>query len=314
VASVRRRLLTIPLILVALAPALTACGAGAPSKAPEAVQAAQAARRTSAPSKVLVVIEENHSLAQMRAGMPFLARQSRKYGYATHWKALTHPSEPNYLAIVGGSTFGVTDDETPQVNASKVGAARSVFDQARSAGRTAGTYADSMPGRCYAYDAPARSVGRPLYAVRHNPWVYFARDRAACRAHDVNIAGFRRAARHNALPNVGLLIPNVLHDAHDGTLRAADTWLRKRLRPVLHSRDFKRGRLVVVVTADEDDRHAGNTVLTSVLTPRLHHKVVTTSLTHYSLTRFIAQVLHQNPLGNGRTAPDMPAAFGLPTG
>ena len=312
VMGVRRRLLMIPAILVAmpvtLTLALAGCGAGASSKAPGAVQSA---RRTGTPTKVLVVIEENHSLAQMRAGMPFLARQSRKYGYATHWKALTHPSEPNYLAIVGGSTFGVTDDETPQVNESKVGAARSVFDQARSAGRTAGTYADSMPGHCYAYDAPARSVGRPLYAVRHNPWVYFARDRAACRTHDVNLAGFRHAARHNALPNVGLLIPNVLHDAHDGTLRAADTWLRKRLRPVLHSRDFKRGRLVVVVTADEDDRHAGNTVLTSVLTPRLHHKVVTTPLTHYSLTRFIAQVLRQTPLGNGRTAPDMRAAFGL---
>jgi hypothetical protein len=305
--GVRRRLLTIPLLLVALA--LTACGAAASSKA--APGAVQSARRTGTPTKVLVVIEENHSLAQMRAGMPFLARKSRKYGYATHWKALRHPSEPNYLAIVGGSTFGVTDDETPQVNASKVGAARSVFEQARSAGRTAGTYADSMPGHCYAHDAPDRSVGRPLYAVRHNPWVYFARDRSACSAHDVNLAGFRRAARHNALPNVGLLIPNVLHDAHDGTLRAADTWLRKRLTPVLHSRDFKRGRLVVVVTADEDDRHAGNTVLTSVLTPRLHHKVVNTPLTHYSLTRFIAQVLHQTPLGNGRTAPDMRAAFGL---
>jgi hypothetical protein len=309
--SVRRREQTVLLILAALA--LTACGAGPSSSRPattQTTQTAQAARRARMPSKVLVVIEENHSLAQMRAGMPFLARLSRKYGYATHWKALTHPSEPNYLAIVGGSTFGVTDDQTPAVNAGKVGAARSVFDQARSAGRTAGTYADSMPGHCYAHDAADR-YGRPLYAVRHNPWVYFERDRSACRAHDVNLAGFRRAARRNALPNIGLLIPNLLHDAHDGSLRAADVWLRRRLRPVLRSRDFKRGRLVVVVTADEDDRHSGNTVLTSVLTPRLHHKVVTTPLTHYSLTRFIGQVLHQSPLGQGRTAPDLRAAFGF---
>src|SRR3978361_1359069 len=131
VIGVRRRLLMIPAILVAmpvtLTLALAGCGAGASSKAPGAVQSA---RRTGTPTKVLVVIEENHSLAQMRAGMPFLARQSSKYGYATHWKALTHPSEPNYLAIVGGSTFGVTDDETPQVNAGKVGAAPAVFDPA----------------------------------------------------------------------------------------------------------------------------------------------------------------------------------------
>ena len=302
----RRRVLTTLFILAALV--LTACGVSTSAREPAAVEAAS---RTQPLSKVLVVIEENHSLAQMRAGMPFLARLSSKYGYATHWKALTHPSEPNYLGIVGGSTFGVTDDATPQVNAGKVGAARSVFDQARSAGRSSATYADSMPGRCYPNDAPARSVGRPVYAVRHNPWVYFRADRAACQAHDVGLAGFRRAARRNALPNVGFLIPNLLHDAHDGSLRAADAWLRKRLRPVLRSQDFKRGRLVVVVTADEDDRHAGNTVLTSVLTPRLHHKVVTTPLTHYSLTRFIAQVLGQPPLRNGRTAPDMRAAFGF---
>jgi acid phosphatase len=309
-----RRVLTVPLIVAALV--LTACSACTSSKAakdPAAKDpaATQAARRTHPVSKVLVVVEENHSLAQMRAGMPFLARLSRKYGYATHWKALTHPSEPNYLAIVGGSTFGVTDDETPQLNAPKVGAARSVFEQARSAGRTAATFAESMPGHCYASDAPATSVGRPVYAVRHNPWVYFASDRAACQADDVGLGGFLRAAGHNALPNVGLLIPNVLHDAHDGSLGAADVWLHECLRPVLRSRDFKQGRLVVVVTADEDDKHAGNTVLTSVLTPRLHHKVVTTPLTHYSLTRYIAQVLHRPPLRNGATAPDMRAAFGL---
>jgi phosphatidylinositol-3-phosphatase len=263
------------------------------------------------PSKILVVIEENHSLAQMRAGMPFLARMSKKYGYATHWKALAHPSEPNYLAIAGGSTFGVTDDEPPEVNDRLVGNARSVFDQALSAGRTAGTYADSMPGTCYAHDAPDKSVGRPVYAVRHNPWVYFPRSRAACRAHDVGLSSFARAARRNHLPNVGFLIPNVVHDAHDASLQAADAWLQQRLKPVLRSRDFRKGRLVVVVTADEDDRHAGNTVLTSVLSHRLHHKVVTSPLTHYSLTRFIGQVLHQPPLRLGRTAPDMRTAFGF---
>ena len=80
---------------------------------------------------------------------------------------------------------------------------------------------------------------------------------------------------------------------------------------MLASSDFRRGRLVVIVTADEDDHHSGNTVLTSVLTPRVSHRVVTTELTHYSLTRFLAQVLGVPPLGAGATAPDLAAAFGL---
>src|SRR3954452_5689756 len=122
---------------------------------------------------------------------------------------------------------------------------------------------------------------------------------------------FSADARANALPNVGFLIPNLCHDAHDCSLATADAFLRKKLPSVLASRDFTSGRLTVVVTADEDDLHSGNTVLTSVLSTRLSGKVVSTHLTHYSLTRYIADVLGVTPLGNGKTAPDLKAAFGL---
>lgn len=253
---------------------------------------------------MLVVIEENHSLDEMRSGMPFLAGLSSRYGYATDWHALAHPSEPDYLAIAGGSTFGVTNDDPPAANADKVGRATSVFGQALGAGRTAGTFAESMTSPCQAVDAYP-------YAVRHNPWTYFQSERSACLAHDRDTSGFVDAARSDNLPNVGFLIPDVLHDAHDGSLAAADAWLRSELTPVLQSEDFASGRLVVVVTADEDDGHDGNTVLTSVLTPRLHHVVVSTPLTHYSLTRFLDQVLGVRPLGQAAGAPDLAAAFGL---
>lgn len=263
------------------------------------------------PSKVLIVIEENHSYAQMKAGMPFLAGLSAKYGYATHWTALAHPSLPNYLGIAGGSTFGVHDDKPPTTHTSDVGSATSVFDQAIAAGKTARTYAETMPETCQVNDSPNRAVGTPQYAVRHNPWAYFPKGRTNCLAHDRNLNPFPADAAGNGLPNVGFLIPNLAHDAHDASLSVADSWLKRQLTPVLRSTDFMSGRLVVIVTADEDDKHSGNVVLTSVLTPSISHKVVHTPLTHYSLTRFIAQVLGVKPLQNGATAPDMKAAFGL---
>jgi acid phosphatase len=256
------------------------------------------------PRKVLVVIEENHSLEQMRSGMPFLADLSQRYGYATDWQAIAHPSEPDYLAIVGGSTFGVTDDHPPSVNAAAVGSATSLLGAAFAAGRTAGTYAESMPLPCALADAYP-------YAVRHNPWTYFSEERRLCIAHDLDTTSFAADARANRLPDVSLLIPDLLHDAHDGSLAAADAWLRSELEPVLASRDFTSGDLVVVVTADEDDRRSGNTVLTSVLTPRLDHVVVSAPLTHYSLTRFLAQVLGVAPPGHAADAPDLATAFGL---
>jgi acid phosphatase len=280
-----------------------------PKPAPSSTSSERAAPRS--PTKILVVIEENHTLAQMRSGMPYVASLAQRYGYATRWRALTHPSEPNYLAIAGGSTYGVTDDRAPSANAAKVGRAHSVFGQALSVGKTAKTYADAMPDACHVWDSPDRSVGKPTYAVRHNPWVYFTAERAQCRKYDVPVAALARDARRGTLPNVGLLVPDLTHDAHDGSLHAADAWLRTQLAPVLAGPDFTRGRLVVVITADEDDKSGNNTVLTAVLHPRLRHKVVRTPLTHYSLTRFIGQVLRVTPLGQGRTAPDMRAAFGL---
>ncbi|MBV9831446.1 MAG: phosphoesterase [Marmoricola sp.] len=275
-------------------------GGGAPAVAPRA--------RVVAPiSKVLVVIEENHSLAQMRERMPFLTHLSNAYGYATDWRALTHPSEPNYLAIVGGSTFGVNDDDPPAQNAPLVGHAPSVFDQALHAHKTADTYVQSMPLRC---DTAPLQANR-IYAAPTNPWVYFEAGRKACLEHDQGLPGFTAAARADTLPNVGFLIPNLAHDAHDGTLRQADAWLRQQLGPVLASQDFRTGRLIIVVTADEDNRHSGNRVLTSVLSPRLHHKVVRTLLDHYSLTRFIDRIIGQPPLAHAATAPDLRRAFGL---
>jgi hypothetical protein len=291
-------------------PTPSAASSPTPSPSPTPTSA-PTAQSSGGAEKVLVIIEENHSYAQMKGGMPFLAGLSSTYGYATHWTALAHPSLPNYLGIAGGTTFGILDDRSPAAHTSDIGSATSVFDQALAAGKTAGTYAETMPENCHVYDSPDRAVGTPKYAVRHNPWVYFSAGRSNCLIHDKDTTSFAGDAAGNALPNVGFLIPDLDHDAHDASLADADAWLKEQLTPVLKSTDFTSGKLVVVVTADEDDKHSGNTVLTSVLTPKIHHKVVGTPLTHYSLTRYIAQVLGVKPLQNGATAPDMKAAFGL---
>ncbi len=309
--QIRHRGILAVAALVLLGSALAGCGATTPSPRANAQHAAASpstAPALSRATKVLVVIEENHSYDQMRQGMPFLAGLSERYGYATRWSAIAHPSEPNYLAIAGGSTFGVTDDGPPQDHASKIGNAPSVFDLALRAGKTAATYAQSMRDACHLSDHPRTN---PTYVVRHNPWVFFPAGRADCQKEDRPVGAFARDARTNGLPNVGFLIPDLDHDAHDGTLAVADDWLRSTLGPALRSEDFRTGRLVVIVTADEDDHTAGNTVLTSVLTPALSHKVVDTPLTHYSLTRYLCQVLGVPMLGNASTAPDLGAAFGL---
>jgi acid phosphatase len=68
----------------------------------------------------------------------------------------------------------------------------------------------------------------------------------------------------------------------------------------------------VVLTADEDDHNQGNTVLTVVIHRSQRGRVVSSQLTHYSLSGMLSQVTGTAPLGAARTAPSMAAAFRLP--
>jgi hypothetical protein len=293
------------LLIGALAGVLT-LGGTADAGTAVVTRATDAARTTvTAPrvTKVLVFIEENHSLSQMKSSMPFVYGLAKRYAYATNYTAIRHPSLPNYLAIAGGSTFGVTDDNDPAAH--RIHGA-SVFDQARRAGRTAKVYAESQPRNC-----ALTSSG--LYAVRHNPWTYFVDHRTACRRYDVGVSALTSDAAAGHLPTVGMVVPNLVHDAHDASLAVADAWIKKKILAVQAGPDWQSGRLAIVITADEDNHSQGNKVLTVVASRYQSHRVVSTALNHYSLTRFIDDVAGTRYLRKAATARSMKAAFGIPT-
>ncbi|MHB8187295.1 MAG: alkaline phosphatase family protein [Dermatophilaceae bacterium] len=259
--------------------------------------------RTGAVTKVLVFIEENHSLSQMKSDMPYAFGLARRFGYATNYTAIRHPSLPNYIAIAGGQTYGITNDDKPSAN--PVGGV-SVFGQAVAAGKTVAVYADGMPKSC------ATSDGGSGYAVRHNPWAYFTNERDICQRYDVPVDRLLTAISDGALPNVGMVIPNVCNDAHDCPLGTADTWFKGWMTKLFDGPDWRSGHLAVVLTADEDDKSAGNQVLTVVIHPSQKANVVTAPLTHYSLTRLYEEVAGVSFLFNAASAPSMTEAFGLP--
>ena len=254
-------------------------------------------------TKVLVFVEENHSLAQMQAEMPYTFGLGRRFGYATAYTAITHPSLPNYIAIAGGQTYGVTGDGSPAANPVP---GTSVFGQAVASGRTAAVYADGMAANC------ATSDGGTDYAVKHNPWAYFTGERAACARYDVPVGRLGPAIASGSLPNVGMVVPNLCNDAHDCALATADTWFKGWMTKVFAGPDWKSGHLGVVLTADEDDQSGPNAVLTVVIHPSQKAHVVTTALTHYSLTRLYEEVAAMPYLFRAASAPSMATAFGLP--
>ena len=292
------------LVVLACLALLVGCGSGSPRVAAPSIS--PGAPRTSV-TKLLVVMVENHSLDEMSHDMPYTFGLAKKYGYATAYTSLTHPSLPNYLGIAGGDMFGVTDDGPPSEHDVS---GDSVFGQALAAGRTARVYADGIPAPCSLTDGGER------YAVKHNPWAYFTDEHDACEHDDVGLDHLASDVAAGALPNAGLLVPNLCHDAHDDDcdLGDADEWMKQNVGLVLSGRDFESGHLAVVVTADEDDHSQDNKVLTTVFHPSLHGKVVGTPLTPYSLTRLYDDVLGAPYLRAAASAPDLAKAFGLDVG
>jgi acid phosphatase len=241
----------------------------------------------------------------MKSQMPYTYGLARQFAYATDMTAIRHPSLPNYIAMASGSTHGITDDQEPARHPITTG---SVFGAAIAAGRTAGAYADGMTGNCELRN------GGDRYVARHNPWTYFPGERADCRKYDHPFTQFDQAVSQGSLPDIAFAIPNNCHNAHDDDcdLGDADQWFKAQMTKVLAGPDYRSGKLAVVLTADEDDRHSGNRVLTVVIHPSQSRRVVDQSLTHYSLCRLFSEVSHTAPLGKAQTAPSMAEAFGLP--
>jgi acid phosphatase len=258
--------------------------------------------------KVMVILEENHSQAEAITLMPHLASWAATYGKATAYTAATHPSLPNYLAIAGGSTFGVADDNPPS---SHPISGDSVFDQTVNLGLRAKTYAEGMTSNCM-----QSNTGR--YAVKHNPWAYFngTAQRASCNASDVPLGTTSAGNLLNDinagnLPNTGMMIPDLCNDAHDCPLTTADDWLGGWVPKLMAGPDYTSGNLTIVITFDEDDSSAGNNIAFVAIDPRLNSKVVTDAANHYSLTRWLDANVGAPLLRNAATASDLRTAFGL---
>jgi acid phosphatase len=111
-----------------------------------------------------------------------------------------------------------------------------------------------------------------------------------------------------------MVIPDVCDDAHNCPLSTADAFIRQGVGLAMSGPDFRSGRLAIVVTADEDDHSQGNVILTILVHPSVRHEVVTSPLSHLSLSRLYGEVLGLPPLRDAATAPSMAKAFGLRLG
>jgi phosphatidylinositol-3-phosphatase len=253
-----------------------------------------------------VIWEENETLAVLNQ-MPYLASLASSYGSATNYVGVVHPSLGNYLVAASGqgaSTCGLVNPDPADCSLSGT----SVFGQALSAGKTAKSYAESMTTPCQ------RTSANP-YAVRHNPWPYFADEAASCEQLDVPLGTTSSGelltdTQLGTLPNVGMVIPNLQDDMHDGTPQQADAWLSDWMPLLMAGPDYQAGHLAIIVTFDEGIG-SNQTVPFVVVSPGQSGRVVSDPYDHYSLCRMYSDVLGAAPLTGCANSPGLAAGFGL---
>src|SRR4051812_11382709 len=233
---------------VAVVLAVTAAGCGlAASGPPDPTTPIVRAGPRSARSHVIVVVMENKEQGRVLGShdAPFLARLAERGGVAANSYGVRHPSLPNYIALVSGSTQGITDDCT---GCSANG--RNVADQLEAAHRTWGAYLEGLPRPC------ARPAFAGRYAKKHDPFAYddkIAASPARCRRR-VPLRRLADDIRGDRLPDFSFIAPDLCNDTHDCSVRTGDRFL-SRVVPAVLSALGPHG--FVVVTYDEGDSDRG---------------------------------------------------------
>jgi phosphatidylinositol-3-phosphatase len=250
--------------------------------------------RPGAYEHVVWIVMENRSYSKVMHAR-YIRALAANCGLATNYRAVAHPSLPNYIAMTSGSTQGVTDDADPSAHRL---AASSIFSQL---GRDWRSLEESMPSPCKRQNSGA-------YVAHHNPAAYYTRLRRSCAARDVPLAN-----PPDLSARFTFITPNRCNDMHDCGITRGDRWLATWMPRIFRSHEYRSGRTAVFLTWDEDDGTTGNHVLTLVISPRVRTGTRSGArFDHYSLLRTTEELLGLPArLGAARSAPDMRAAFGL---
>jgi hypothetical protein len=179
------------------------------------------------PAHIAVLVMENEEYRDIIGSRqtPFIDALARRYALARSMYAITHPSLPNYLALTGGSTFGIDSDCTD----CRVPSAISLPDQLRAARVPWKAYMEDLPHPCFS----GSSAGG--YASKHDPFMYYdrvARDPAQC-AHVVPLTELARDERARTVPRFAWITPNLCHDMHDCAPLQGDAFLSRLVPPLL---------------------------------------------------------------------------------
>jgi acid phosphatase len=240
-----------------------------------------------APDHVVVVVEENKAYSQIIGSRfaPYINVLARQGALFTQSYAITHPSQPNYLALFSGDTHGVGSNRCP-ASVSGENLASALVQK----GLSFRIYSESMPSSGFTGCAAGN------YVRKHNPAANWQGTNVSA---DMNAPFTSFRWTHSSLPTVAIVVPNQLNDMHDDepslAIRRGDKWLQEHIAPFVKWAEANNSLLIL--TWDEDDDSGDNRIVTILVGPMVRAGTYDTRIDHYSVLRTITDLYGLQPLG-----------------
>ena len=241
---------------------------------------------------VVIVVEENHSyesvlgssslptigLMPIGSDDPYIRSLAKNGASFTKISGITHPSEPNYLAMFSGSTQGVTSDAPPK----KLLKARSLGGELIAAVHSFAGYSEALPSTG---STITQSHG---YSRSHNPWSEFADVPASA-----NLPFSAFPTDYRKLPTVSFVVPTKSNDMHSGSISTADKWLKTNLGGYAKWAPTHNSLLIVTWAGGSGGNHIPTIFYVAHIAPGKYSE----PLSHYNTLRTLEDMYGLTPLG-----------------
>jgi len=257
--------------------------------------------------RVLIIVLENQDYSSAMRN-EFFAKLASKGTSFSNFKNLYHPSYPNYLAMVAGSSFGMHSDR--QIN---------LPDDAQHR-----TIADLLDWKNYAENYPPHiqpylRADEGKYARKHVPFLSFEKIQKESYRNVVSvdtkdphnsfvtaIEMFRKDPKQFPLSRYMFYTPNLDDDGHDPFynsrkgLQKGSHWLETFFQTWFPWDQKEMKGTLVVVTYDESEGNDKNDrIYTVFLGDMVKNQTVDKEYNHYSVLKTIEDNFGLPPLNSG---------------
>jgi hypothetical protein len=236
--------------------------------------------------KVVVIVLENSDV-DSTLSLSHFNRLAKKGAFLSNYYGITHPSQPNYIAMISGSTQGVDSNSNASLPMKHIG------DLLEIKGKTWRAYGEDYPGDCYLNDSSGN------YVRKHMPFLSFENiqnNRIRCNQ-VVSAKNFGADLIHSNLADFSLFIPNQLNNGHDTGVGYANNWVGEKLLPMLEQRSPDNDTLFII-TFDEGSYLSDNKIYTVLFGAGVQPGITSTrAYSHFSLLKTIEMIFGLPTLG-----------------